>query len=56
MELREEQCTLEGEARYVNVQGSVLWECSMWGVKTGGATFLNWLLKLTDQKPPKVTC
>ena len=53
---KERQCTPKGQAWYVNVQGSVHWECTGWGVDTGGAKFFNWLLKLTNQKRPKVTC
>ena len=52
MALIERQCTVEGQARYVNEQGSV----QGGGVDTGGAKFFNWLLKLTNQKRPKVTC
>ena len=48
----------EGQARYVNVQGSVHWK----GVYTVGdrdlgvQNFFNWFLKLTNQRRPKVTC
>ena len=56
--LKERQCTLKGQARYVNVWGSVHWK----GVYTVGdrdlgvQNFFNWILKLTNQKRPKVTC
>ena len=56
--LKERQCTLKGQARYVNVRGSV--HCK--GVyrvgdrDVGVQNFLNWFLKLTNQRRPKVTC
>ena len=56
--LKERQCTLKGQARYVNVQGSVQWK----GVYRVGERdlgvqyFFIWFLKLTNQKQPKVTC
>ena len=56
--LKERQCTLKGQARYVNVLGSV--HCK--GVyrvgdrDLGMQNFLNWFLKLTNQRRPKVTC
>ena len=56
--LKERQCTLKGQARYVNVRGSVHWK----GVYRVGDSdlkvqnFLNWFLKLTNQRRPKVTC
>ena len=56
--LKERQCTLKGQARYVNVRGSV--QCK--GVyrvgdsDLGVQSFLNWFLKLTNQRRPKVTC
>ena len=55
--LKERQCTPKGQARYVNVQGSV--HCK--GVYRVGErdlkvqNFFNWFLKLTNQKRPKVT-
>ena len=50
--LKERQCTLKGQARYVNVQGSV----QGGGQTLGEQNFFNLLLKLTNQKRPKVTC
>ena len=56
--LKERQCTLEGKAWYVNVQGSVHWK----GVYRAGdrdlgvQIFFFWFLKLTNQRRPKVTC
>ena len=56
--LKERQCTLKGQAQYVNVRGSV--HCK--GVyrvgdsDLGVQNFLNWFLKLTNQRRPKVTC
>ena len=56
--LKERQCTLKGQAWYVNVPGSV--HCK--GVyrvvdrDLGVQSFFNWFLKLTDQRRPKVTC
>ena len=32
--LKERQCTLKGQAWYVNVWGSVHWECTGWGIET----------------------
>ena len=40
------QCTLEGQALYVNVWGSVHWKRANLGV----LNFFNGLLKLTNQK------
>ena len=47
---RERQCTLEGEAQYVNVWGSVYWEGVYNVVKCilRVQIFFNWLLKLTN--------
>ena len=56
--LKERQCTLEGQARYVNVRGSVHWK-GVYRVgdrDLGVQNFLNWFLKLTNQRRPKVTC
>ena len=57
--LKERQCTLEGQARYVNVRGSVHWK-GVYRVEDrdlpGGAKFFFWFLKLTNQRQPKVTC
>ena len=52
------QCTLKGQARYVNVRGSVHWKgVYMVGDRDLGVqSFFNWFLKLTNQKRPKVTC
>ena len=56
--LKERQCTLKGQAQYVNVRGSV--HCK--GVYRVGdrdlqvQNFFNWFLKLTNQRRPKVTC
>ena len=56
--LKERQCTLEGQARYVNVQGSVHWK-GVYRVgdrDPGVQNFFVWFLKLTNQRRPKVTC
>ena len=56
--VKERQCTQEGQAWYVNVQGSVHWK-GVYRVgdrDLGVQNFLNWFLKLTNQKRPKVTC
>ena len=56
--LKERQCTLEGQAWYVNVQGSVHWK-GVYRVgdrDLGVQNFFNWFLKLTNQKRSKVTC
>ena len=56
--LKERQCTLKGQAWYVNVQGSV--HCK--GVyrvgdrDLGVQNFFNWFLKLTNQRQPKLIC
>ena len=49
---------MEGQAHYVNAQGSVHWECTEWrsGTLVGVHNFFNWLLKLTNHKQSKVTC
>ena len=58
MALKKRQCTLKGQAQYVNAWGSVHWK----GVYTVGdrdlrvQKFFNWFLKLTNQRRPKVTC
>ena len=56
--LKERQCTLKGQAWYVNVQGSV--HCKVvyrvGDRDLGVQNFLNWFLKLTNQRRPKVTC
>ena len=55
---KERQCTLKGQAWYVNVWGSVHWK-GVYRVGDGYLgvqNFLNWFLKLTNQKRPKVTC
>ena len=43
MALRERQCTLKKEARYVNAQGNVYWKGRAQGgkVDTGGVKFFN---------------
>ena len=46
--LKERQCTLKGQARYVNVWGSVHWK-GVYRVgdrDLGGGNFFNWFLKL----------
>ena len=56
--LKERQCTLKGQARYVNVRGSVHWK-GVYRVgdrDLGVQNFFNWFLKLTNQKRPEVTC
>ena len=58
MALKERQCTLKGQAWYVNVQSSVHWK-GVYRVgdrDLGVQKFFNWFLKLTNQKRPKVTC
>ena len=56
--LKERQCTLKGQARYVNVQGSVHCKgvCRVGDRDMGVQNFLNWFLKLINQRQPKVTC
>ena len=56
--LKERQCTLEGQARYVNVWGSVHWKgvYRVWGIETWGCNIFFWFLKLTNQRRPKVIC
>ena len=56
--LKERQCTLKGQAQYVNVRSSVHWKgvCRMGDRDLGVQNFLNWFLKLTNQRRPKVTC
>ena len=52
--IKRKQCTLKGQAWYINVWGSVHWK----GVYRVGDTdlgvqkFFNWFLKLTNQKRP----
>ena len=56
--LKERQCTLKGQAWYVNVRGSVHWK-GVYRVgdrDLGVQNFFNWFLKLTNQRRPKVTC
>ena len=56
--LKERQCTLKGQAQYVNVWGSVHWK-GVYRVgdrDLGVHNFFNWFLKLTNQRRPKVTC
>ena len=50
--LKKRRCTLKGQAQYVNVRGSVQGGDRDLGVQN----FFNWLLKLTNQKRPNVTC
>ena len=55
---KKRQCTLKGQAHYVNVRGSVHWK-GVYRVEDtdlGVQNFFNWFLKLTNQKRPKVTC
>ena len=56
--LKERQCTLKGQARYVNVRGSVHCEgvYKVGDRDRGVQNFLNWFLKLTNRRRPKVTC
>ena len=56
--LKERQCTLKGQARYVNVRGSVHCKgvCRVGDRDLGVQNFFNWFLKLTNQRRPKVTC
>ena len=56
--LKERQCTLEGQARYVNVRGSVHWKgvYKVGDRDLGVQNFFFWFLKLTNQRRPKVTC
>ena len=53
--LKERQCTLKGQAWYVNVWGSVHRKgvCGVGDRDLGGAKFFNWFLKLTNQRRPK---
>ena len=56
--LKERQCTLEGQARYVNIRDSVHWK-GVYRVGDGDLgvqNFFNWFLKLTNQRRPKATC
>ena len=56
--LKERQCTLEGQPRYVNVRGSVHWKgvYRVGNKDLGVQNFFFWFLKLTNQRRPKVTC
>ena len=55
--LKERQCTLEGQAWYVNVWGSVHWKgVYRVGDRDLGVQNFFWFLKLTNQRRPKVTC
>ena len=56
--LKERQCTLKGQAQYVNVRGSVHCKgvCRVGDRDLGVQNFFNWFLKLTNQRRPKVTC
>ena len=56
--LKERQCTPKEQARYANVRGSVHWK-GVYRVgdrDLGVQNFLNWFLKLTNQKRPKAKC
>ena len=55
---KKRQCTLKGQARYVNVRGSVHWkgEYRVGDRDLGVQNFFFWFLKLTNQRRPKVTC
>ena len=56
--LKERQCTLKGQARYVNVRGSVHRKgvCRVGDRDLGVQNSFFWFLKLTNQRRPKVTC
>ena len=56
--LKERQCTLKGQARFVNVRGSVHHKgvCGVGDRDLGVQIFFFWFLKLTNQRRPKVTC
>ena len=56
--IKERQCTLKGQAWYVNVRGTVHCEgvYKVGDRDLGVQNFLNWFLKLTNQRRPKVTC
>ena len=58
MALKERQCTLKGQARYVNVRGSVHCKgvCRVGDKDLGVQNFFFGFLKLTNQRRPKVTC
>ena len=50
--LKERQCTLKGQAKYVNARGSVHWK-GVYRVgdrDLGVQNFFNWFVKLTNQK------
>ena len=57
--LKERQCTLKGQARYVNVRGQCYTGREVYRVEDrdlGVQYFFFWFLKLTNQRRPKVTC
>ena len=56
--LKERQCTLKGQAWYVNVRGSVHCKgvCRVGDRDLGVQNFFFWFFKLTNQRRPKVTC
>ena len=55
--LKERQCTLKGQARYVNLRGSVHWKgVYRVGDRDLGVQIFFMFLKLTNQRRPKVTC
>ena len=52
--LREKQCTLEREARYMNVQDSVHWEgVYSVGVPTRDAKFFKFIIKIDQSETTK---
>ena len=55
--LKERQCTLKGQARYVNVRGSVHCKvvCRVGDRDLGVQNFFLFL-KLINERRPKVTC
>ena len=50
--LKERQCTLKGQAQYVNVRGNVHWKrvYTVGDRDLGVQNFFNWFLKLTNHK------
>ena len=51
--LKERQCTLKGQARYVNVWGSVHWECAGWGIETWGCKIFFLVFKIDQSETTK---
>ena len=53
--LKERQCTLEGQAPYVNVQGSVHWKgvYRVWGIETWGCKNFFLVFKIDQSETTK---